>query len=138
LLSEQEPQQKIKTFSSGQVSSLAIVSSMLFAIAPALILSQTANQTGERLMLGACFAFAQKISELDRRHLAARRGVGLVQNKGTVVFVTAQKPTVTIFAVINLSLVFRHLEASKTTIDRDPNSFRFIPSACRFRERNRR
>jgi hypothetical protein len=38
---------------------------MLSAIAPALILSQTANQTGKRLMLGACFAFAQKISELD-------------------------------------------------------------------------
>ena len=50
-------------------------------IAPALILSQTANQTGKRLMLGACFAFAQKYPSSIEVTLPPEEALALCKTK---------------------------------------------------------
>jgi hypothetical protein len=86
-------------------------------------IDETADQPGKRLMLGARFASSEKVSELNRGHLAAGRNIGFVQNKGPTVIGSAQQPTITIFAGVNFSLAVRHLEALQETIDRDPDSF---------------
>jgi hypothetical protein len=39
---------------------------------------ETADQPGKRLMLGACFAFSEKVSELDFGRRSAGRHVGFV------------------------------------------------------------
>ena len=41
-------------------------------------IDETADQPGKRLMLGACFACPEKVSELDFGHRSAGRHVGLV------------------------------------------------------------
>ena len=59
-------------------------------------------------MFGSGLASSQKVPKLDWGELTARRLVGDVQNEGVIAF-TAQKPSVAVFAVVNLSSVAYHL-----------------------------
>jgi hypothetical protein len=47
---------------------------------------------------------AEKFPDFDRGHLAAGGKIGLVQNERAPVLVSVEKPSVTIFAMVDLSL----------------------------------
>src|SRR5712671_3703572 len=75
-------------------------------------------------MLRAGLACAEKIAEFDRAHLAAGGRIGLVQDERAAIVVSAEQPPVTIFTVIDFSLVIGHLGLRAEVINHDPDSFR--------------
>src|SRR5712675_2514737 len=60
-------------------------------------------------MLRAGLACAEKVAEFDRAHLAAGGRIGLVQDECAAIVVSAEQPPVTIFTVMDFSLVIGHL-----------------------------
>ena len=75
-------------------------------------------------MLRAGLARAEKIAEFDRAHLAAGGRIGLVQDERAAIVVSAEQPPVTIFTVIDFSLVIGHLGLRAKAINHDPDLFR--------------
>jgi|ERR1700731_224545 hypothetical protein len=65
-------------------------------------------------MLRAGLAWAEKVPEFNRCHLAAGRQIGLVQNERAAIVVPAEEPPVTIFTVINFPLAIGHLDLRET------------------------
>jgi hypothetical protein len=85
-------------------------------------------------MLRASFTGAEKVTEFDRRHPTAGGEIGFVQDKRAPIVVSAEKPPVAVFTVVNLTLVIRHISASRVeTINRDPESFHQLSERPRFR-----
>jgi hypothetical protein len=73
-------------------------------------------------MLRAGLACAEKVAEFDRAHLAAGGRIGLVQDERAAIVVPAEQPPVTIFTVIDFSLVVGHLGLRAEAVNHDPSA----------------
>jgi hypothetical protein len=78
-------------------------------------------------MLGAALTGAEKVAEFDRGQLAAGGKIGLVQDDRATVLLSAEKPPVTIFTLIDLSLAIGHMSASACGNNRPRPEF--VPQA---------
>src|SRR3954462_13072319 len=86
-------------------------------------------------MLGPSVTSAEEVAEFDRGHLAARGKIGLVQNERAPVVVSAEKPSVAFFAVVDLSPALRHMSACAWGNNRArsgivPLADQFAPAEC--------
>jgi hypothetical protein len=69
---------------------------------------QVADQMDERLMFGAGFASAKKVSKRDLCLSSTRGEICFVQDKNAFIIIATQQPAVAVLAFINLSLIIGH------------------------------